>query len=181
MIQFSLPLIGICAFSGTGKTTLLTKLIPILNSNNLRIGMVKHAHHTFDIDHPGKDSYELRHAGASQIAVASRERIAWIREYRDDRNDTTLQEALAPLDTRDLDLVIVEGFKHENFPKIELHRPALGHPLLCVEDNNIIALACDQHVTAAPDIPQLDLNNAGEIAEFILSIISNDDTPAYAT
>ena len=182
MIQFSRPLIGICAFSGTGKTTLLTKLIPIMNEKNLRIGIVKHAHHSFDIDHPGKDSYELRHAGANQVAVASRERIAWIKEYKDHRDDTTLLDALSALHIKSLDLVIVEGFKHENFPKIELHRPALGHPLLCAEDKNIIALACDEHVDSAPDIPQLDWNNASEIAEFIVSRIKDDnsDTPIYA-
>ena len=208
MIQYSLPLIGICAFSGTGKTTLLKKLIPLLNDKDLRIGIVKHAHHSFDIDHPGKDSYELRHAGASQVAVASRERIAWIKEYNDDREDTTLLDALSAMDTSHLDLVIVEGFsifgkfsclnpstitshldlvivegfKHENFPKIELYRPSLGHPLLCSEDSTIIALASDTQVAAAPDIPQLDLNNASEIAEFIVSVTRKDssDTPIYA-
>ncbi|UCB54861.1 MAG: molybdopterin-guanine dinucleotide biosynthesis protein B [Thiotrichales bacterium] len=182
MIQYSLPLIGICAFSGTGKTTLLTQLIPLLNKKDLRIGIVKHAHHSFDIDHPGKDSYELRHAGASQVAVASRERIAWIKEYKDDRDDTTLLDALSAMDTSHLDLVIVEGFKHENFPKIELHRPVLGHPLLCSEDSSIIALASDVQLAAAPDIPQLDLNNASEIAEFIVSATrkGSSDEPIYA-
>lgn len=182
MIQFSRPLIGIAAFSGTGKTTLLKKLIPILNAHGLRTGVVKHAHHTFDIDHPGKDSYELRHAGAGQVAVASRERIAWIREYRDDREETTLLDALSALDINHLDLVIVEGFKHENFPKIELHRPALGHPLLCAKDSSIIALAADERVVGAPDIQQLDLNNANTIADFIISNMNtgNDDEPVYA-
>ena len=182
MIQFPRPLIGLCAFSGTGKTTLLTKLIPIMNDRNLRIGIVKHAHHSFDIDHPGKDSYELRHAGANQVAVASRERIAWIKEYSDDRDDTTLLEVLSALDINSLDMVIVEGFKHESFPKIELHRPALGHPLICTQDKNIIALACDERVDSAPDIPQLDLNNTNEIADFIISRIKDDnsETPIYA-
>jgi molybdopterin-guanine dinucleotide biosynthesis protein MobB len=168
MIRFSRPLIGIVAFSGTGKTTLLKKLIPILNAHGLRTGVVKHAHHTFDIDHPGKDSYELRHAGASQVAVASRERVAWIREYNDDREDTTLLDALSALDIDHLDLVIVE---------------ALGHPLLCATDNNIIALAADERVDAAPDIQQLDLNDANAIADFIISNMNtdNDDEPVYAT
>ncbi len=182
MTGFAVPLIGVVAFSGTGKTTLLTKLIPVLNERGLRVGIVKHAHHSFDIDHPGKDSYELRHAGAAQVAVASRERIAWIREYRDGRDDSTLQDALAALDTSSLDLVIVEGFKREHFPKIELHRPSRGKPLLCTDDRNIIALASDERVDAAPTIPQLDLNNVNEIAGFILSNIRNDSdgTPVYA-
>lgn len=181
MIKFPRPLIGICAFSGTGKTTLLAKLIPLLNRRSLRIGIIKHAHHTFDIDYPGKDSYELRRAGASQVAVASRERIAWIREYNDDRQDTTLLEALSALDIDSLDLVLVEGFKHEQFPKIELHRPSLGHPLLCLHDNSIIALATDQPVDTAPHIAQLDLNSPHEIAEFISAAIvkTNDTTPYY--
>jgi len=171
MIQFPLPLIGLCAYSGTGKTTLLTRLIPILKQKDLRIGVVKHAHHNFDIDHPGKDSYEFRQAGAEQVAVASHKRIAWIKEHQEDNKEPALSDALSALDINDLDLVIAEGFKSENFAKIELHRPSLGKPLLCTHDKNIIALATDASVTATP-VPQLlDLNNVDEIAEFIISYV----------
>ena len=169
MIRFPLPLIGICAYSGTGKTTLLTRLIPVLIGRNLRVGVVKHAHHRFDIDHPGKDSHAFRQAGAEQVAVASNKRIAWIKELGDGADEPKLADALAVLDTSSLDLVIVEGFKHEPFPKIELHRPDLGMPLLWQEDENIIALAADAPVPAPPGLPLLDLNDVDAIAGFILA------------
>ena len=178
MIQFPLPLIGLCAYSGTGKTTLLTQLIPILKQSNLRIGVVKHAHHNFDIDHPGKDSYEFRQAGAEQVAVASHKRVAWIKEYKANKNEPALSDALAALDIKDLDLVIAEGFKSENFAKIELHRPSLGQPLMCTHDKNIIALATDAHVTATPAPHLLDLNNVHQIAEFIISYVNKHDSKA---
>jgi molybdopterin-guanine dinucleotide biosynthesis protein MobB len=178
MIQFPLPLIGLCAYSGTGKTTLLTQLIPVLKQRGLRVGVVKHAHHNFDIDHPGKDSYEFRQAGAEQVAVASHKRIAWIKENPVDKNEPDLLDALSALDINNLDLVIAEGFKRESFAKIELHRPSLGQPLLCTKDKNIIALATDADVTVTP-IPQLlDLNNVDEIAEFIISYINRYDSKA---
>ena len=182
MTRFSLPLVGFCACSGTGKTTLLTRLIPIFNIKNIRTGVVKHAHHNFDIDHPGKDSYEFRQAGANQVAVASKKRIAWIKEHNDDRDEPVLSEALSALDVDSLDLVLVEGFKAESFPKIELHRPSLGKPLICTHDNSIIALATDEYVEAPPEVQQLDLNNANEIADFIISHIckNSSESPVYA-
>lgn len=182
MIRFPLPLIGLCAYSGTGKTTLLTRLVPVFNNKNLRTGVVKHAHHSFDIDHPGKDSYEFRRAGATQIAVVSRQRIAWIEEFNDDRDEPELSDALLALDANKLDLVLVEGFKAESFPKIELHRPVLGKPLMCTKDKNIIALATDEPVAAMPAVPRLDLNNVNEIADFIISYISKNsrESPVHA-
>ena len=178
MIPYPLPLIGLCAYSGTGKTTLLTRLIPLLNNRGLRVGIVKHAHHNFDIDHPGKDSYELRQAGAEQIAVASRNRIAWVREHRNNRDEPELIEALSALQIDDLDLVIAEGFKRENFAKIELHRPGLGKPLLCTHDKSIIALATDERVEASSALPRLNLNDIDEIAEFIISFVKKYDSKA---
>lgn len=168
MTAFPLPLIGLCAYSGTGKTTLLTRLIPVLIKRGLRVGVVKHAHHKFEIDHPGKDSYAFRQAGAEQVAVASNKRIAWVREYRERGDEPRLADALAVLDTRSLDLVIAEGFKHERFPKIELHRPDRGRPLLCTHDDSIIALATDAPVDAPAGLPVLDLNDVDEIAGFVL-------------
>lgn len=182
MIQLSLPIIGLCAYSGTGKTTLLTQLIPLLKKQNLRIGVVKHAHHKFDIDHPGKDSYEFRQAGAEQVAVASKNRIAWIKELSNNIDEPVLSDVLATLDTDDLDLVIVEGFKSEIFPKIELHRPSLGKPLICIHDENIIALATDTTIKLTPTPHQLDLNDINEISEFIISFVKNhiNETPVHA-
>ena len=182
MIQYPLPVIGLCAYSGTGKTTLLTQLIPLLKRHNLRVGVVKHAHHKFDIDHPGKDSYEFRQAGAEQVVVASKNRIAWIKEHRDKSAEPVLSDALSALDTDDLDLVIVEGFKAEEFPKIELHRPSLGKPLMCTHDKNIIALATDTAMNLTSTHPQLDLNDINEISDFIISFVnkSTNKTPVHA-
>ena len=172
-ITSHVPLLGFVAFSGTGKTTLLKKLIPLLKKENINIGMIKHAHHTFDIDIPGKDSYELRKAGAVQIIVSSQNRWAMITETPEQETDPELQEMVNALDTSKLDLILVEGFKHIVFPKIELHRPSLGHPLLCVKDKNIIAIATDAPLTDSVNIPQLDINNPGEITKFILSFMSS--------
>ena len=169
MIQFSLPLLGFCAYSGTGKTTLLTKLIPLLTSKGLRVGVVKHAHHAFDIDYPEKDSYKLRHAGATQMVIASRKRLASITEFEENRPEPELAEVLSSIQANALDLVLVEGFKKEAFPKIELHRPSLGNPLFFPQDDDIIAIASDAAIPVTPrTLPLLDLNQPDEIADFIL-------------
>ncbi|MGL4353354.1 MAG: bifunctional molybdopterin-guanine dinucleotide biosynthesis adaptor protein MobB/molybdopterin molybdotransferase MoeA [Aeromonas popoffii] len=159
----TLPLLGFAAWSGTGKTTLLEQLIPILVSRGLRLGVLKHAHHDFDIDQPGKDSHRLRKAGASQMMVASRRRHARIIET--DLAEADFHQLLASFDQTELDLLLVEGFKHEHFPKIELHRAALGKPLLFPDDDDIIALASDtlQETT----LPQLDINDLAAIADFV--------------
>ncbi len=167
--DFPCPVIGFCAFSGTGKTTLLTRLIPLLKANGLRLGLVKHAHHGFDLDQPGKDSYELRKAGADQTVVTSRRRMATITEFPEGRPEPQLAEALTALHAEMLDLVLVEGFKRERFPRIELHRPSLGRPLIYPEDPEVIAIATDMPMTAAPDaLPRLDLNQPQEVARFIM-------------
>lgn len=174
MTGYPLPVVGFCAFSGTGKTTLLTHLLPLLKERGLRIGVVKHAHHLFDIDQPGKDSYELRRAGADQMLVASRNRMARIEEFRTPRNEPSLEESLSALDPNRLDLVLVEGFKHERYPKIELHRPDLGRPLLFLSDPDIIAIATDTPaVNPGNHLPVLDLNQPDEIAAFIQRWILN--------
>jgi molybdopterin-guanine dinucleotide biosynthesis protein MobB len=170
--DFPLPLLGFCAFSGTGKTTLLRKLIPQLQREGLRVGVVKHAHHSFDIDHPGKDSYELRKAGASQMLVASRHRLAWIAESPHNETEPSLTEVLARLDHSKLDLVLVEGFKHARLAKIELHRPALGKPLMYPDDTDIIALASDTPIDTGTAPVQLDLNDVNAIAKFVLKFVA---------
>ena len=168
MLQKSPPLLGICAYSGTGKTTLLTQLIPVLKEQGLMIGLVKHAHHQFDTDLPGKDSYKLRKAGASEILVASAKRWALVHESPERKNDPDLEELLPYLSLSELDLVLVEGFKHEFLPKIELNRPSLGKPYLFPNVPGIIALATDIAPSREIEIPILDLNKIDEIAEFIL-------------
>jgi molybdopterin-guanine dinucleotide biosynthesis protein MobB len=171
MIKFPLPLLGFCAYSGTGKTTLLTKLLPLLKREGLRVGMVKHAHHRFDIDHPGKDSYELRKAGAEQMLVASRRRMALVMETGDQQAEPHLEDALGMLALEHLDLVLVEGFKQAAIAKIELHRPSLGKPLMYPEDRHIIAIASDEPLELSHRvIAQLDLNRPEEFVRFILEI-----------
>jgi molybdopterin-guanine dinucleotide biosynthesis protein B len=169
------PLLGFAAFSGTGKTTLLKKLIPLLTARGLHAGLIKHSHHAFEIDHPGKDSYELRRAGASPVMLSSSHRRAIMTEHRTIR-EPTLNGELAYFDQTGLDLILVEGFKRERFPKIELHRPALGKRLLFPTDETIIALATDAAPAVEPTIPWLDLNDPERIARFIL-----EDFLAHAT
>lgn len=168
MVDFPVPVLGICAFSGTGKTTLLTRVLPLLGAQGLRVAVVKHAHHSFDMDQPGKDSYELRKAGAAQMVVASRQRLAVIREYAGDREEPDLAEALAAVDAAVCDLVLVEGFKRESLPKLELCRPSCGKPLMCGRDPNIIAVVSDGPIALPRSLPLLDLNSPVQVAEFIL-------------
>ncbi len=178
MIQYPIPLLGFSAFSGTGKTHLLQKLLPILKSKGLTVGVIKHAHHSFDIDQPGKDSYQLRSAGADQILVASRKRIAMIREIREEAGEPALEEVLHYLDPARLDLVLVEGYKKAAFPKIELHRRALGKPLLHPHDRNIIAVATDTPLKTS--LPQLDINQPDKIAQFIFWFIDQHRSSEHA-
>ncbi len=162
----NVPILGFAAFSGTGKTTLLVNLLPRLTARGLRIGMVKHAHHTFEVDKPGKDSYELRKAGARQMLVASSLRWALMVDH-EDPEEPRLDELLRHLDQTRLDLILVEGFKHEAFPKIELCRSGLEHPPLFPDDPDIVAVASDGEPPAATTLPTLDLNDPGAIADFI--------------
>ena len=168
MFEKAPPILGFCAYSGTGKTTLLKRLIPILNENGLKLGLVKHAHHHFDIDHPGKDSYELRKAGAYEMMVASAKRWALVHESPERKGDPSLEELLRHLSLSELDLVLVEGFKHETLPKIELHRPSLGKPFLFPNVSGLVAIASDETLFGKIKLPVLDLNKIDEIAEFIM-------------
>jgi len=179
MIKSPLPLLGFAAYSGTGKTTLLCQLIPLLKAKGIRVAVLKHAHHDFDIDHPGKDSYELRESGACNVVIASRKRTAIIIEHPDNQKEPSLEDALKQVNTKACDLILVEGFKLANFPKIELHRKALNKPYLYPTDKNIIAIALDHALEPTPDeikkshgsnhIPtQLDLNQPHQIVDFIL-------------
>ncbi len=159
------PLIGFAAYSGTGKTSLLTQLLPKLNQIGLKVAVIKHAHHKFDIDIPGKDSYELRKAGAQQMLIAS-SRLTALMHTRDDR-EPQLAELLPRLDQQQIDLILVEGFKQESIPKIELHRPSLAKPLLYSDDESIVAIASDETLSLTKQIPQLDLNDIDAIIAFI--------------
>lgn len=166
-IKTAIPMIGFSAYSGTGKTTLLTQLIPILKRQGLRIAVIKHAHHDFDLDQPGKDSYELRKSGADQTIICTFTRMARITEFEHPGLEPELQHIAAELDPAMIDLILVEGYKQVNFDKIELHRSAMGTPLLFPNDSNIIAIACDSSLDTAVNIPQLDINDIESVAHFI--------------
>lgn len=168
-----IPMLGMAAYSGTGKTTLLCQLLPLLKARGLRVAVVKHAHHSFDTDIPGKDSYELRKAGAAQMLVASRNHWALVTETANAR-EPRLEEMLCHLDQSSLDLILIEGFKASAFPKIELHRPVLSHPLLCHNDPSIIAVATDAPLGVDLGVPQLDLNRPLEIMGFMLRALRMD-------
>jgi molybdopterin-guanine dinucleotide biosynthesis protein MobB len=165
MMRFPKPVLGFAAYSGTGKTTLLVKLIPLMKSQGLRIAAIKQTHHDFDIDKPGKDSFELRKAGADQVLIASDKRSALMTEYQ-------VQSELEPgslieqLDLEHLDLILVEGFRHFPFAKIELHRPSTGKKLIFPEDKSVIAIASDEYLEAG-DLPLLNLNLPKEVVGFI--------------
>jgi molybdopterin-guanine dinucleotide biosynthesis protein B len=170
MYYTKIPVLGFAAYSGTGKTTLLARLIPLLKRRGLRIGLIKHSHHDFDIDQPGKDSYRLRAAGASPVLLVSKYRRAIITEL-DGEQEPLLHEQMQYLDQTQLDLILVEGFRHEHFPKIELHRPSLNKPLLYPDDASILAVATDGPVPLAESVVLLDINNPAMIAGFILNRI----------
>lgn len=161
-----IPILGFTAFSNTGKTTLLVKILPLLTAHGWRVATVKHAPHGFDIDRPGKDSYELRQAGAVQTLIGSQQRWALMTETAR-QAPPGLDELLRHLDQDNLDCVLVEGFKHEPFPKVELYRPALGHRLMCMDDRSIIAVASDGPLPIDPKLPLLDLNDLDQIADFV--------------
>jgi len=160
------PVIGFAARSGTGKTTLLRDIIPLLCGRGIRVGMIKHAHHAFEIDIPGKDSYELRKAGATQMLVASARRHALVVEQAT-ASEPQLNRLLRQLDQDTLDLILVEGFKKTAFPKLELYRAALGKPPIYPDDHGIVAVVTDSRLPVPTDLPVLDINNPGQIVEFI--------------
>ncbi len=174
MNRLNLPVIGFAAHSGSGKTTLLKKLIATLKEKQLRIGLVKHAHHEFEIDFPGKDSYELRKAGASQVIVGSQKRWAHIVETPEKTDNPTLGSLINHFDHKSLDLILIEGFKLESIPKIEVFRPSLGKKRLSKNKTDFIAIACDETLQDDVQLPVLDLNNTEQIANFILDQIDND-------
>jgi len=173
-VKTLVPVVGFCAHSGTGKTTLLVQLLQILRARGVRVGVIKHAHHNFDTDRPGKDSYELRKAGAQRMLVSSKRRWALVNEHVGEDRETPLEELVAIVGGAPLDLILVEGFKHESFPKIELHRKELKRPLLHPEDGNIIALATNDKPDADIGIPVLDIDNPRAIADFLAALVAGD-------
>jgi molybdopterin-guanine dinucleotide biosynthesis adapter protein len=156
-------ILGVVGWSGSGKTTLITKLIPVLAGRGLRVATLKHAHHNFDVDVPGKDSYEHRRAGASEVIVSSARRWVHMHEVGEGQEATLAQllQRLSPCD-----LVLIEGFKSERHPKMEVFRKAAAKNPLHPDDNRIVAIASDQEFPAA-GIPVVDLNNTAAVADLV--------------
>ncbi|OOQ67127.1 bifunctional molybdopterin-guanine dinucleotide biosynthesis adaptor protein MobB/molybdopterin molybdotransferase MoeA [Vibrio parahaemolyticus] len=170
----NIPILGFAAYSGTGKTTLIEALLPKLTEAGLRIGMLKHAHHNFDVDKPGKDSYRLRKAGASQMLIASRNRFALMTETPE--AEAEFEYLLTRFDEDKLDVVLVEGCKNIAFPKIELHREEVGKPWLYPHDENIIAIASDS-AELDSELPQMNINDLDAIAQFVLQYVQDAKAP----
>jgi len=156
--------IGFAGWSGSGKTSLIERLIPLFIERGLRVSLIKHAHHTFDVDQPGKDSHRHRYAGASEVLVTSSRRWALMHELRGTREPTFEEQAerLSPCD-----LLIVEGFKFAPIPKIEVWRAVTGEAMLHPKDRDIVAVATDSKIETG--LPVLDLNDAPAIAAFVVS------------
>ena len=177
----TIPIIGVCAWSGTGKTTLLTELIPRLKAAGLSLTVIKHGHHNLELDTPGKDSYRFREAGADQVVLASRKRMAMMQECKTQR-EPELVDVLRLVNRDCADLVLVEGFKHTAIPKIEVYRPSVGKPLLYPNDSHVIALATDDMTLDVPaHVTKLDLNQPDSIAEFILQWRTRQLAPVINT
>ena len=155
---------GFAGWSGSGKTTLIEKLIPLFSRRGLRVSLIKHAHHTFDVDQPGKDSYRHRHAGASEVLVTSSRRWVLMHELRGE-HEPRFEDQLRHLSP--CDLLIVEGFKYAPIPKLEVWRASTGEALLHPNDPHFVALVTDAKVETR--LPVLDLNNADAVAAFVVS------------
>jgi molybdopterin-guanine dinucleotide biosynthesis protein B len=165
-IDMSLPLLAITGWSGTGKTTLLQKVIPVLKAKGVRVGLIKHTHHQMEVDTPGKDSFILRKAGADQVMVASSQRWALMCETPSNER-VDLADLIKRMDHSALDMVLVEGFKNEAVPKIALWRAGVKGKVAELLDKYVIALASDESLTL--EIPLLDINQPELIADFIIN------------
>ena len=164
-----MKVVGFAGYSGSGKTTLVEKLIPLLKLRGLRVSVVKHAHHKFDIDHPGKDTFRHREAGAFEVVVASQNRLALMREFEQPA-ELTVHQLIAEL-YEGVDWVLVEGFKHSDLTKIEVWRASSGKPTRYADDDYVVAIATDSpgQLPTATLRPVLDLNNADAVADFLVN------------
>lgn len=167
---------GLVGRSGSGKTTLMERLLPLVRAHGLTVSTVKHAHHGFDIDKPGKDSWRHREAGAEEVLLISGGRWALLHEVRDGP-EPTLEDLLSRL--APVDLVLVEGFHSHGLPSIEVHRPSEGHALMWQPGSSIAAIASDVPIVG-PSVPTLDLNRPEGVAAFILDRLGAKSVPTVA-
>lgn len=158
----AMKVFGISGYSGSGKTTLIERLIPLFTGDGLRVSLIKHAHHSFDVDRPGKDSWRHRHAGCTEVMITSSQRWALMHELRD-APEPTLQDAIKRISP--CDLLLIEGYKREPIPKLEVYRSTLGEPLLFPQDAHIVAIAGDERVECR--LPQFGIDDIAAIAGFI--------------
>ncbi|HEY9079331.1 molybdopterin-guanine dinucleotide biosynthesis protein B [Magnetovibrio sp.] len=160
-------IIGIVGWSGSGKTTLLSDLIPVLTERGYTVSTMKHTHHDFDMDRPGKDSYRHREAGAKEVLLTSRKRWALLHELRDEPEyeiDALIAQMAA------VDILLIEGFKSHKYPKIEVNRPSRGKDLLCLTDDSVVAVATDDRFDGV-GVVQIDLNDVEAVADYIVSYL----------
>ncbi|MDZ4864291.1 MAG: molybdopterin-guanine dinucleotide biosynthesis protein B [Gemmatimonadota bacterium] len=167
-----MKVLGFVGTSGSGKTTVIEQVVARLADTGLRVGVLKHARHGFDMDRPGKDSYRVREAGAAQVLVASRERWVLLGEQPDPLEEPSLEQMLRRFDAGTLDLVLVEGFSHAEYPKIEVYRTAHGKPPRCwPHDPDVIAVATDTPLEGGT-VPRLDVNDSLEVTRFVLNYLA---------
>jgi molybdopterin-guanine dinucleotide biosynthesis protein B len=159
-------LFGFAGWSGSGKTTLIERLVPILVARGSIVSLIKHAHHSFDVDQPGKDSWRHRQAGCSEVLITSATRYALVHELRGQR-ELTLAEAIAQVSP--CDLVLIEGFKRAPIPKLEVWREGVGKPLLHPDDPHIVGIATDWPERVAGRLPAFSLDDPGAIATFVVA------------
>ena len=160
-----MKIFGLAGWSGSGKTTLLVKLIPLIVERGISVSTMKHAHHAFDIDRPGKDSHAHRLAGASEVMIASANRFALMHELRG-AAEPTVEELIAHMTP--VDLLLIEGYKTHAHDKLEVHRPSVGKPMLAATDPRVVAVASDVPLPGL-SVPRLDIDDVAGIAEFILA------------
>lgn len=173
-----MKIFGLAGWSGSGKTTLVTRLLPQFIESGVTVSTMKHAHHNFDIDKPGKDSYEHRTAGATEVLVTAANRWALMHENRG-AGEPDLPDLISRMTP--VDLLLVEGFKSESYDKIEIHRPSLGKPLLAAENPSIVAVATDRPGALDLHIPVLDLDDTTTIAKFIIAHCALERVPGNGT
>jgi len=168
--------LGIVGWSGSGKTTLITKLIPVLAMRGIRVATLKHAHHAFDVDHPGKDSFEHRKAGACEVIISSSQRWVQMHELGNEP-EATLADLLAKV--APCELILVEGFKTERHPKLEVYRHKVGKSPLHPGDGRIVAIASDETSPSA-DVPVVNLNDIAAVADLVCQLAEPLQTVLYA-